>query len=262
MVRFARNRAAERHRARGSITQSVALDAGLLQVGTQGGDVTLTNPVNTIEWLNTADLRNAALTEGGTLTLRTTSNLSLHNDFLGARIWAGTIDITAPSIGPAIAGGAQQVQMRAIGTGGGPTFLRLAATAGDIVLGAGSVIAASGTTPSTVEITATGRILSGGAAMSAGTSVTLDGGGDITLDGGSLIASTVVVEAGGALAMTATPISGDTVTLRALAGPLALTGAPTLTNLTVGGGFTASSGAGRDLTLRDMRIAAAWDRLP
>lgn len=237
--------------AAGAIVQSAPLDAGRLDIRALGGGVILTDAGNTIEHLRLADLRTTPGTAAGALEVVTGTNLSLHRDGT-AGIVAGRVAITAASFGPAVAGAPQQVAISATGLGGlASTLLRLTATAGDLVLGAGSSITANGAaTAATIELTAAGRIAASGTLFSAsggapGSAITMAAGNAIEIVGSSIAAPSVGLTAGTRLMLTETPITAGIVTLRALAGDLVVAGAPGLTAISGGAPFTASASGGR-----------------
>lgn len=118
--------------AGGGIDQAggTVLDAGRLLLATNGGDATLANAGNLVDWLASANLVQAAPDPAiaGTLRLVSASDLGLGRD-AGAGIVAGSIDITVgdPARGIIARDAANEMVLRAIGSGGGAGSLTLTA---------------------------------------------------------------------------------------------------------------------------------------
>jgi filamentous hemagglutinin family protein len=116
----------------GGIAQAggTVLDAGRLLLATNGGNATLANAGNLVDWLAAANLVQAAPDPAiaGTLRLVSASDLGLGRDG-GAGIVAGSIDITVsdPARGIIARDAANEVVLRAIGSGGGAGSLTLTA---------------------------------------------------------------------------------------------------------------------------------------
>jgi filamentous hemagglutinin family protein len=208
-----------------TIIQAAALEAATLTLASAGGAATLDRTDNRIAHLLAADLGSGALrlVTGGALSLDAGA---------GPGILTGRVEITADSIGPALPGGAQRAVITASGGPAGPR-LRLTALLGDLELGNGSALAASGPTDAAIALTAAGALRLTGASLTAADGITLGAGTTATL-------ANVTLGAAGALSVAATDtLSLDTVTATAVLG--------------------ATLGAGTDATVTASAITAGGD---